>query len=83
MNINNVTDQVKMLVYKISDDARLDTNLDVLGTQLLNNWIDEEALEETLEYLSIEKSDFISYLQKSDWFDDNEKILNLTEVFYL
>ena len=79
MNINNVTDQVKMLVYK----TRLDTNLDVLGTQLLNNWIDEEALEETLEYLSIEKSDFISYLQKSDWFDDNEKILNLTEVFYL
>ena len=79
MNINTVTDQVKMLVYK----TRLDTNLDVLGTQLLNNWIDEEALEETLEYLSIEKTDFISYLQKSDWFDDNEKILNLTEVFYL
>lgn len=79
MNINAVTNQVEMLVYK----TRLDTNLDVLGTQLLNNWIDEEALEETLEYLSIEKSDFISYLQKSDWFDDNEKILNLTEVFYL
>tara|TARA_B100001094_G_scaffold120302_1_gene116023 strand:- start:1298 stop:1534 length:237 start_codon:yes stop_codon:yes gene_type:complete len=77
MNIKAVTQQVEMLVFK----TRLDTNLDVLATQLLNNWIDEEALEETLEYLSIEKTDFISYIQKEDWFDDNQKILDLIEVF--
>ena len=75
MNIKAVTQQVEMLVFK----TRLDTNLDVLATQLLNNWIDEEALEETLEYLSIEKTDFISYIQKEDWFDDNQKILDLIE----
>ena len=77
MNIKAVTQQVEMLVFK----TRLDTNLDVLATQLLNNWIDEEALEETLEYLSIEKTDFISYIQKAEWFDDNQKILDLIEVF--
>ncbi len=77
MNIKAVTQQVEMLVFK----TRLDTNLDVLGTQFQNNWIDEEALEETLEYLSIEKTDFISYIQKAEWFDDNQKILDLIEVF--
>ncbi len=77
MNIKAVTQQVEMLVFK----TRLDTHLDVLATQLLNNWIDEEALEETLEYLSIEKTDFISYIQKEEWFDDNQKILDLIEVF--
>ena len=76
MNIKEVTDQVKMLVFK----TRLDTNLDVLGTQYQNEWIDEESLKETLDYLSIEPFDFISYIQKAEWFDDKQKILDLIEA---
>ena len=75
MNIKAVTQQVEMLVFK----TRLDTNLDVLGTQFQNEWIDEESLKDTLDYLSIEPSDFISYIQKAEWFDDNQKILDLIE----
>ena len=75
MNIKALTQQVEMLVFK----TRLDTNLDVLGTQFQNEWIDEEALKDTLEYLSIEPEDFISYIQKAEWFDDNQKILDLIE----
>ena len=76
MNIKAVTQQVEMLVFKTT----LDTNLDVLGTQYLNEWIDEEPLIETLDYLSIEHFDFISYIQKAEWFDDNQKILDLIEA---
>lgn len=75
MNIKAVTQQVEMLVFKTT----LDTNLDVLGTQFQNEWIDEESLKDTLDYLAIEPSDFISYIQKAEWFDDNQKILDLIE----
>ena len=76
MNIKAVTQQVEMLVFK----TRLDTNLDVLGTQYLNEWIDEESLKDTLDYLSIEPSDFISYCTNAEWFDDKGKILCLLDT---
>ena len=78
MTKQDIIKQVEMLEFRV----RLETNLDVLGTMYQNEWVDIEALEGTLDYLSIEVRDFIDYLQKAEWFQDRsdkEKLLELIE----
>lgn len=70
---------------KTEHEVRLENTLDLLGTMVQNHWVDEYSLEGILDYASIDKEDFIQYLTKADWFqdeDDKEQLRELIEDWF-
>jgi len=70
---------------KTEHEVRLENTLDLLGTMVQNQWVDEYSLEGILDYASIDKEDFIQYLTKAEWFQgegDKEQLKDLINDWF-
>ena len=78
MNKKEIMKQIDMHSFRL----KLETELDLIGTLFSNNWLDNDGVRGACDYTSIEMKDFIQYLQKAEWFKDEEdlqKLLNLID----
>ena len=56
---------------KTEHEVRLENTLDLLGTMVQNQWVDEYSLEGILDYASIDKEE-----------DDKEQLKNLIDDWF-